>query len=103
MYLKYFDVDKPVTWSVDASSEGLEAVILQEGHRVAFDSMYLTDCQKQYAQIEKKMLVIVFSCEKFHQYLYERSVNVESHHQLWEVIIKKKKKHFSVPDYKECS
>lgn len=29
--LKYYDVDKPVTLSVDASSEGLGAVILQEG------------------------------------------------------------------------
>lgn len=29
--LKYYGVDKPVTLSVDASSEGLGAVILQEG------------------------------------------------------------------------
>lgn len=29
--VKYYDVDKPVTLSVDASSEGLGAVILQEG------------------------------------------------------------------------
>uniref|UniRef100_A0A3P9J671 ribonuclease H n=1 Tax=Oryzias latipes TaxID=8090 RepID=A0A3P9J671_ORYLA len=70
--LKYYDVNKPVTLSVDASSEGLGAVLLQEGQPVAYGSRALTDCQKRYAQIEKELLAIVFGCEKFHQYLYGR-------------------------------
>lgn len=47
--LRYFDVNKAVTLSVDASSEGLGAVILQEEHPVAYGSRSLTDCQKRYA------------------------------------------------------
>lgn len=87
--VKYNDVDKPVILSVDASSEGLEAVLLQEGHQVAYNSRALTDCKKHYAQIEKELLAIVFSCEKFHQCLYRRHVHVASDHKPLEVIFKK--------------
>lgn len=87
--LKYYDVGKPVTLSVDASSEGLEAVLLQEGQPVAYGSRALTDCQKLYAQIEKQLLAIVLGCEKFHQYLYGRHVHVESDHKRLGVIFKK--------------
>jgi hypothetical protein len=58
--LKYYDVAKPVTLSVDASSEGLAAVILQEQSPVAYASRALTKCQKMYAQIEKELLAIMF-------------------------------------------
>lgn len=44
--LKFYDVSKPVTLSVDASSEGLRAMTLQEGNPVAYGSRSLTDCQK---------------------------------------------------------
>lgn len=51
--LKYYDVNNQIALSVDASSEGLGAVILQVGNIVAYGSRALTDCQKTYAQIEK--------------------------------------------------
>lgn len=65
--LKFYDVNKPVTLSVDASSEGIGAVILQEGRPVAYGSRAITDSQCQYAQIEKELLAIVYCCENFHQ------------------------------------
>lgn len=52
--LRYFDVKKDITLSVDASSEGLGAVLIQDGQPVAYGSRALTDCQKRYAQIEKE-------------------------------------------------
>lgn len=87
--LKFYDVSQPVTLSVDASSEGLGAVILQEGQPVAYGSRALTDCEKNYAQIEKELLAIVHGCEKFHQYLYGRCIQVESDHKPLEIIFKK--------------
>lgn len=87
--LRYFDVSKDITLSVDASSEGLGAVILQEGQPVAFGSRSLTECQKRYAQIEKELLAIVFGCEKFNQYIYGKSVHVESDHKPLETVFKK--------------
>ncbi len=46
---------------MDASAEGLGAVLLQEGQPVAFGSRSLTECQKRYAQIEKELLAIVYA------------------------------------------
>lgn len=87
--LKFFDVSKPVTLSVDSSSEGIGAVILQEGRPVAYGSRALNDCQRRYAQIEKELLAIVYGCEKFHQYVYGKEITVESDHKPLESIFKK--------------
>lgn len=87
--LKFFDVSKPVTLSVDSSSEGMGAVILQEGRPVAYGSRALTDCQRRYAQIEKELLAIVYGCEKFHQYVYGKEITIESDHKPLESIFKK--------------
>jgi len=58
--LKFFDPEEPVTLSVDASSKGVGAVILQNERPVAYASKALTLSQKNYPQIEKEMLAIVF-------------------------------------------
>ena len=60
--LKYFDPHKPTKLSVDASSKGLGAVLLQDGHPIAYASTALMQTQQNYAQIEKEMLPIVFEC-----------------------------------------
>ncbi|PIK48383.1 hypothetical protein BSL78_14743 [Apostichopus japonicus] len=87
--LRYFDIDKPVKISVDASQKGLGAVLLQEEHPVAYASRSLTPTQQGYAQIEKEMLAIVYGCEKFHQYIYGKEVLVESDHKPLEAIVRK--------------
>ena len=87
--LRYYDVTKPVKLSVDASQSGLGAVLLQDNQPVAYASKSLTDCQKGYAQIEKETLAIVFGCERFHQYLYGKEIEVESDHKPLEAIFAK--------------
>lgn len=87
--LRYFDVKKDITLSVDASSEGLGAVLIQDGQPVAYGSRPLTDCQKRYAQIEKELLAIVYGCEKFKQYVYGKTVHVETDHKPLETVFKK--------------
>ncbi|GFW10522.1 retrovirus-related Pol polyprotein from transposon 17.6 [Trichonephila clavipes] len=54
--LKYFNGNKAVTVSVDASKNGLGAVLLQEGQPVAYGSVSLTQTQQRYAQIEKELI-----------------------------------------------
>jgi hypothetical protein len=61
-----------------ASSEGLGAVLLQTQQPVAYASKPITECQKRYAQIEKELLVILYGGEHFHQYIYGRTVVVET-------------------------
>ena len=87
--LKYYDVKADVTISVDASSTGLGAVLLQNNQPVAFASKALTETQKKYAQIEKEMLGIVFGCTKFHDFIFGKTVTVETDHKPIEAIYKK--------------
>lgn len=60
LVLQYFDRNKPIVLTVDASKNGLRAVLLQEGGPVAYASKSLSDSQQRYAQIEKEMLAIVW-------------------------------------------
>ena len=88
--LQYYDVKKPVCIQCDASDRGLGAGLLQGGLPVAYASRALTSAEKNYAQIEKELLAIVFACEKFDQYVYGREkVYVQSDHKPLEVIFKR--------------
>ena len=87
--LRYFDPAKETVLQCDASDTGLGATLLQNGQPVAYASRSLTDTERNYAQIEKELLAIVFGAEKFNQYTYGRKVIVESDHKPLEVIYRK--------------
>ena len=79
--LAHFDATKPLVIQCDAARDGLGSVLMQEDHPVAFASRALTSAETGYAQIEKELLRVVFSLEKFHQYSYGRPVLVRNDHQ----------------------
>ena len=79
--LAFYDVKRPVKVSVDASQDGLGAVLIQGERPVAYASRSLTDCERRYAQIEKEMLAVVFGIEHFHYCVYGRKVTVETDHK----------------------
>ncbi len=87
--LAYFDRKKEVVIQCDASNEGLGAVLLQDGKPIAFKSKTLTTTQENYAAIEKEMLAVTWSLEKFHQYTYGRPVMIHSDHKPLETISNK--------------
>ena len=88
--MEYYKPDRPITLSVDASSKGLGAVLIQDEHPIAYASKSLSSTQQNYTQIEKEMLAVVFGCTKFHDYIYGISnVTVESDHKRLEAILKK--------------
>ena len=59
----YSNLDEDVTLQCDASQSGLGAALLQKGQLVAYASRALTPTEVRYAQIENKLLAIVFGCE----------------------------------------
>ena len=87
--LRYLHPTAKITVQCDASSLGLGAAILQEGKPVAFASRALSSAEKNYSQLEKEMLAIVFTLRRFDQYVYGREVLVESDHQPLETILRK--------------
>ena len=80
--LKYYDLKEEVTAQCDESEYRLGAALLQNGQPVAFASRSVSQTERQYAQIDKDCLAIVFSCERFSQYLAGRAkITVESDHK----------------------
>ena len=63
---------------------------MQNGQPIYYASRALTDNETRYAQIEKELLAIVWSCHKFDQYIYGRDVlHVDSEHEPLQAVVKK--------------
>ena len=88
--LKFYDVNKDVTIECDSSDVGLGAVLMQDGHPVAYASRALTPTERNYAQIEKECLSIVFATERFDQYILGKTqVLIQNDHKPLMTIFKK--------------
>lgn len=88
--LRYFDSEKPVVIQTDASSFGLGCVMMQDDGPVGFGAKALNATQRNYAQIEKEMLAIVFACKRFDQFICGKTdVTVETDHKPLISIVKK--------------
>ena len=102
--LAYYDKDKPVFIEVDASGQGLGAVLLQgniledeleassetEGRflsfrnrlrPIAFASKSLSDAETRYSNIERELLGVVWAVEHFHHYTFANKINIISDHK----------------------
>ena len=82
----YYDPTKEIILQADASTTGLGATLLQDQKPIAFASKTLTDTESRYANIERELLAVVYGCERFHTYLFDRSFVAESDHKPLESI-----------------
>ena len=83
--LAHYNVENYVILSCDASPYGVGAVLSQvvngEEKPVAFASRSLAPAERNYAQIDREGLAVVFGVKKFHQYVYGRRFTIYSDHQ----------------------
>ena len=73
----FYNPDKPIWISMDASPVGLGAIVTQGSSYkakvrpvVGYTSCALTDAETRYSQTEREALGIVCTCEYFHLYIY---------------------------------
>ena len=84
--LVHYDSTRQLVLACDASQYDLGAVlshIMDDGqeHPVAYASRTLTPAEKNYSQLEKEALGVVFAVKKFHNYLFGRHFIIESDHR----------------------
>lgn len=86
--LAYYDVNKNVKLSVDASSKAMGACLMQGDRPVAYATRAFDKTQQNHPQIVKEALAIRFGCNKFHDYIYGKELAVETDHKPLETIFK---------------
>ena len=84
--LVHYEIDRELRLACDASSYGLGAVISHvmdngEERPIAYASRSLKPSERNYAQIEREALSIVFGVKKFHQFLYGRKFTLITDHK----------------------
>ena len=60
---------------------GLGCMLLQGGKPVCYASMSLTEAESRYSNIERELLAACWSLEKFHHYVYGKSLVIETDHK----------------------
>ena len=83
--LTMYDIEAEIKVSVDASSFGLGAVVLQrhEGKwkPIAYALRSMTETEGRFAHIEKEALAVTWACDKFMTYILGKEIVIETDHK----------------------
>ena len=97
--LAYFNKDHVTELYVDASPDGIGAVLVQYDPNnpsnkkiIAFASRCLNELEKKYSQVEREALAIIWACQRFHLYLYGSEFILYTDNKALEFIFNNNKK-----------
>ena len=95
--LVHYDPLLPLLLTADAFAYGLGAVIshiMPDGAErpIAYASRTLAPSERNYAQLEKEALALIFGIKKFHQYLHGRKFTLITDHKPLMAILGSKKR-----------
>ena len=83
-FLCHYQADRPIRLTTDGSPVGIGAVLSHvygdEEKPIAFASRTLTPAEKNYSQLDREALAIIFAVRKFSQYLYGRQFHIVTDH-----------------------
>ena len=84
--LAHYDSTLPLKLAADALAYGIGAVIshsLPDGteHPIAFASRTLSASERNYSQVEKEALALIFGVKRFHTYVYGRQFTLITDHK----------------------
>ena len=94
--LAHYDLNVSLHLAGDASAYGVGAVISHvypdDSERpVAYASRTLSSSERNYSQLEKEALSLIFGLHKFHQYLYGRRLTLVTDYQPLTTVFSNKK------------
>ena len=84
--LSHYDPSQLLKLAANASQYGLGAVISHifpngEERPIAFTSRWWSPSEKNYSQIDKEALALIYGVRKFHNYLYGRKFTLVTDHK----------------------
>ena len=96
MLLTHYDSDLPIHVAADAASHGVGAVIYHifpdnSMNAIHHISRSLTPAERNYSQIEKESLALIFAVQRFHKMLFGRKFTMHYDHRPLLAIFSSKK------------
>uniref|UniRef100_A0A914IEX9 RNA-directed DNA polymerase n=1 Tax=Globodera rostochiensis TaxID=31243 RepID=A0A914IEX9_GLORO len=86
LLLTHYDPTRPIVVAADASQYGIGATLSHKGpdgseRVVEHACRTLTTSERNYAQIEREALALIFACQKFHRMIYGRKFVLLTDHK----------------------
>lgn len=90
MYLALPRFDQPFLVETDACGQGIGAVLIQNGHSLAYISRHLKGKQLHLSIYEKELLAVVFVVQKWRHYLLVGHFNIKTDQKSLKYLLKQR-------------